>query len=83
MCSPFPYDKISSGESFFGRDEEMAVLSRSLQYPSNLLIYSKRRIGKSSLASMFFQKKLTSLLKRWRVEPTTDSTAFEYSIKLL
>lgn len=123
MVSPFPYDKISSGESFFGRDEEMAVLSQSVQYSNNLLIYSKRRMGKSSLINTFFQKnksnaiciyvdifeitskedfaksllrgvsnatkgdlksaikKLTSLFKRVRVEPTIDPTTFEYSIK--
>jgi len=123
MFSPFPYDKISSGELFFGRDEEMAVLEKSVQYANNLLIYSKRRMGKSSLIKTFFQKnkinaiciyidifeitskedfaksllrgvsnatkgdlksvikKLTSLFKRVRVEPTIDPTTFEYSIK--
>jgi len=123
MFSPFPYDKISSGESFFGRDEEMAVLKKCVQYSNNLLIYSKRRMGKSSLINTFFQKnkanalciyvdifeitskedfaksllrgvsnatkgdlksvikKLTSLFKRVRVEPTIDPTTFEYSIK--
>lgn len=123
MFSPFPYDKISSGKSFFGREEEMAVLSKSVQYSNNLLIYSKRRMGKSSLIHHFFEnqknsslciyvdlfditskedfaksllrgvteatkgdlksaiKKLTSLFKRVRVEPTIDPNTLEYSIR--
>lgn len=123
MFSPFPYDKISTGKAFFGREEELALLTKTTQYANNLLIYSKRRMGKSSLINAFFQKhtsdalciyidifditskedfakallrgvteatkgdlksaikKLTSLFKRVRVEPTIDPTTLEYSIK--
>jgi AAA+ ATPase superfamily predicted ATPase len=62
MFSPFPYDKISSGKSFFGREEEMAVLSKSVQYSNNLLIYSKRRMGKSSLIHHFFENQKNASL---------------------
>jgi AAA+ ATPase superfamily predicted ATPase len=123
MLSPFPYDKISSGDSFFGRDDEMALLAKTVEYSNNLLIYSKRRMGKSSLINRFFEKnkdaalciyvdifeitckedfaksllrgisnaakgdiksvvkKLTSLFKRVRVEPSIDPTTFEFTIK--
>ena len=123
MFSPFPYDRISTQKTFFGRDEEMEVLTKTVKYSNNLLIYSKRRMGKSSLIDHFFEtkkadtlciyvdifditskedfaksllhgvsnatkgdlksaiKKLTSLFKRVRVEPTIDPTTFEYSIK--
>jgi AAA+ ATPase superfamily predicted ATPase len=123
MYSPFPYDKISSNEAFFGRTKEMAMLTKTTQYSNNLLIYSKRRMGKSSLIKQFFHqqqtrviciyvdifeitskedfakallkalanatkgdlkaviKKLASLFKRVRVEPTIDPNTFEYSIK--
>lgn len=62
MFSPFPYDKISSGESFFGQDEEMAVLEKSVQYANNLLIYSKLQMGKSSLINTFYQNNKTNAI---------------------
>lgn len=55
MHSPFPYDKISTDHDFFGREEELGVLSQTLEYSNNILIYSKRRMGKSSLVKRFFE----------------------------
>lgn len=56
MTSPFPYDKISDSSSFFGRDKEFKELQKVVKYSNNILIYSKRRMGKSSLINNFFQK---------------------------
>lgn len=54
MSSPFPYDNISTSEQFFGRNEELEKISKIVQYSNNLLIHSKRRMGKSSLIKHFF-----------------------------
>jgi len=55
MNSPFPYDKISTPKDFFGRKEELKKLEQIVKYSNNMLIHSKRRMGKSSLIKDFFE----------------------------
>jgi len=123
MHSPFPYDKLPQGLEFYGRSLELELLERATLHSNNVLIHSKRRMGKSSLIRHFLDtkkeaalciyvdifditskedfakallsalsnatkgdlkstiKKLTSLFKRVRVEPTIDSETLEYSLK--
>lgn len=123
MISPFPYDKLSDSTHFFGREKEIKEISKIVKFSNNMLIHSKRRMGKTSLIKNFFQKyekdylciyvdifdiatkedlaysllkalsnaqskdlkstikKLTSLFKRVRVEPSIDPNTLEYSIK--
>jgi AAA+ ATPase superfamily predicted ATPase len=54
MTSPFPYDKISDTKYFFGRDKEIKEIEKIVKYSNNMLIHSKRRMGKSSLINYFF-----------------------------
>lgn len=56
MYSPFPYDRLPSKEEFFGRSEELETLSQLVNYSNNALIFSKRRMGKSSLIKALFDK---------------------------
>ena len=56
MFSPFPYDNITSNKQFFGRDKEIDKISQIVKYSNNLLIHSKRRMGKTSLINQFFDK---------------------------
>lgn len=56
MHSPFPYDRLSTLEEFFGREEELEKLTNTVKYSNNLLIHSKRRMGKSSLINYFFEQ---------------------------
>lgn len=53
MNSPFPYDRLPAPEQFFGRTAELEKLIETVKYSNNLLIYSKRRMGKSSLIKNF------------------------------
>ncbi len=53
MNSPFPYDTLSTNEQFFGRGDELKRVAKIVQYSNNLLIHSKRRMGKSSLIKYF------------------------------
>ena len=55
MFSPFPYDKISDSKCFFGREKELNELEKVVKYSNNILIHSKRRMGKSSLISNFIE----------------------------
>ncbi len=55
MTSPFPYDSITTLKQFFGRDKEIEKISQIVKYSNNMLIHSKRRMGKSSLIEHFFK----------------------------
>jgi len=55
MNSPFPYDKISDKLHFIDRKDELKSLENIVKYSNNMLIYSKRRMGKSSLINTFFE----------------------------
>lgn len=55
MTSPFPYDRLPKKSEFFGREEELEYLLTIAKYSNNLLIHSKRRMGKSSLIKTFFE----------------------------
>ncbi|OIP56979.1 MAG: AAA family ATPase [Helicobacteraceae bacterium CG2_30_36_10] len=56
MISPFPYDRLPTSSEFFGRVTELEKLATIAQNSNNLLIHSKRRMGKSSLIKTFFEK---------------------------
>lgn len=56
MYSPFPYDRLPSKDEFFGREKELEDLSRIVEYSNNALLFSKRRMGKSSLIKALFEK---------------------------
>lgn len=53
MNSPFPYDRLPASGQFFGRTAELGKLVETVKYSNNILIYSKRRMGKSSLIKNF------------------------------
>ena len=55
MSSPFPYDRIPNKEYFFGRTAEMDILNRHAKESTNLVLYSKRRMGKTSLITRFLE----------------------------
>ena len=57
MDSPFLYDNIAVKEHFFGREEEIERLDKIVKYSNNLLIFSKRRMGKTTLVEHFLYLK--------------------------
>lgn len=122
----FPYETIASDKEFFGREDEISLINDFIKNSNNLVIFSKRRLGKTSLinevilrleesrddilclyvdiyditsaedfATLLLQsltssykgdiktsiKKLTSLFKRTRVEPTFNPNTMKYGIK--
>lgn len=49
MENPFDYQRIVVGESFVDRDKELKTLTDAMLSGENMLLYSPRRLGKSSL----------------------------------
>ena len=55
--SPFVYDRIARKNEFFGRRHELDKLDSIVKNSNNLLLHSKRRMGKSSLIHYFLSSK--------------------------
>jgi hypothetical protein len=56
MHNPFAYSNYVTGESFCNRSEEIAELLKHIKTSQNVLLYSHRRFGKSSLIQQVFKK---------------------------
>jgi AAA+ ATPase superfamily predicted ATPase len=56
MNSPFPYETYAENESFYGREVEKEKILSFANTSTNLVIYSKRRLGKSSLVREVFRE---------------------------
>lgn len=56
MPNPFKYGTIVRGEDFADRKEELQLLTRELTSGQNILLYSPRRYGKSSLMMMVLKE---------------------------
>jgi len=54
ILSPFPYEKFAERENFYGRSKEVKQLNKFVFSSNNLLVFSKRRLGKSSLIQEAF-----------------------------
>ena len=55
MENPFEYSNHVTGKAFCNRREEIAKLTKYIQASQNVLVYSHRRFGKSSLIKKVFQ----------------------------
>jgi len=53
--NPFKYSHIVTGQSFCNRTEEQRTLMQCIRHSQNVLIYSHRRTGKSSLIKQVFE----------------------------
>lgn len=56
MPNPFKYGSIVTGGDFADREEELSLLVKELKNGQNLLLYSPRRYGKSSLVCMALEQ---------------------------
>ncbi len=56
MLSPFPYETFASNSTFLGRQKELSLIDQLISSSNNLVIYSKRRMGKSSLIKQAIKK---------------------------
>ena len=56
MNNPFSYTNIVSGDSFCNREKEQNDLLKYINNSQNVLLYSHRRFGKTSLICQVFKK---------------------------
>jgi len=56
MNQPFLYDNLAINSSFIGREKELLKLQTITSNTNNLLIYSKRRMGKTTLVKNFLSQ---------------------------
>lgn len=49
MINPFKYGTIVTGKDFADRKDELKLLTQELTSGQNMILYSPRRYGKSSL----------------------------------
>ena len=54
MKNPFAYSNYVTGESFCNRKKELSELLRYIKGSQNVLLFSHRRYGKSSLIQQLF-----------------------------
>jgi len=54
--NPFKYGTIVTGEDFVDREKELADMLREIQSKKSIVMYSNRRLGKSSLLSEFMRR---------------------------
>ncbi len=56
MKSPFPYEIIADSSTFYGRVDEIERINKFIKTSNNVLIHSKRRMGKSTLIQEVFRR---------------------------
>lgn len=56
MQTPFPFETIAPREFFYGRQKELDELKSYVKTCSNVLLFSKRRMGKSTLIKNLFDE---------------------------
>lgn len=49
MPTPFPYENYATDETFYGREKEIKTLQTYIENSTNVLLFSKRQMGKSTL----------------------------------
>ncbi|MEA3554247.1 MAG: ATP-binding protein [Campylobacterota bacterium] len=56
--NPFQYQTFCIGETFCSREKEILLLKQYISTGKNVLLYSKRRFGKSSLIKELFENRI-------------------------
>ena len=59
--TPFTYENFAQKENFFGRSDEINKITSLIDTSNNLLLFSKRRMGKSSLIKKIFDTQKKSI----------------------
>ncbi len=58
--NPFQYQSFCTGDNFCKRDDEILILKKYISNGKNILLYSKRRYGKSSLIKELFENNINN-----------------------
>jgi len=55
LQNPFKYGMVVTGKDFINRKEEIDMLTKNLTAGQHIILYSKRRLGKTSLMRQTIQ----------------------------
>jgi len=68
MKNPFKFDVEVSGSFFCGREDTIKEVLTHIENETNLIMFSKRRIGKSSLIKEIFENRLDNDVLRSHID---------------
>jgi len=82
LKNPFKFDVEVAGEFFCGREADIEELSDYIYNTTNIIMFSKRRIGKSSLIKEVFENHLEENVLKAHIDIYSVSNTRELFLKL-
>lgn len=82
LTNPFRFDKEVSGSHFCGRQEDIKKLLAHINNGANVIMFAKRRLGKSSLVKEIFQNHLEKDMLKTHIDIYSVSNTKELYDKL-
>jgi hypothetical protein len=82
LKNPFKFDVEVAGEFFCGRESDIDELSDYIYNTTNVIMFSKRRIGKSSLIKEVFENQLEDTVLKAHIDIYSISNTRELFLKL-
>lgn len=82
LANPFRFDKEVSGSHFCGRKKDIKKLVGHINNGANVIMFAKRRLGKSSLVKEIFQNHLDEEMLRTHIDIYSVSNTKELYDKL-
>jgi len=82
LDNPFRFDKEVSGSHFCGRKEDIKKLVSHINNGANVIMFAKRRLGKSSLVKEIFQNHLKKEMLQTHIDIYSVSNTKELYEKL-
>jgi hypothetical protein len=79
MIIPFSYESFAQNQNFFGRNDEINNINSIIKTSNNILLFSKRRMGKSSLIKKIFENKKDAIciyIDIFDITSTEDFTTY-------
>lgn len=82
LVNPFRFDKEVSGSHFCGRKKDIKQLVGHIHNGANVIMFAKRRLGKSSLVKEIFQNHLDKYMLKTHIDIYSVSNTKELYDKL-
>ncbi len=82
LVNPFRFDKEVSGSHFCGRKKDIKKLVGHINNGANVIMFAKRRLGKSSLVKEIFQNHLEKSMLKTHIDIYSVSNTKELYDKL-
>ncbi len=83
MKNPFKFDIEVAGDFFCGRQKEIREIVEAIKNETNIIMFAKRRIGKSSLLKEIFTHHLDDKILRSHIDIYSISNVKELYLRLL